>query len=332
MQRIALHRLLPTLVITVAGISGLLNAITVLAQNWPAKPVRIINPFPAGGGTDTFARPLAARLTQSLGQTVIIENIGGAGGTVGASNAARATPDGYTYFMGAVHHTIAETLYTKLPYALERDFIPMTLVASVPNVVVVHPKHGFKTLKDFMDFARSHPDQLNFGTAGNGTTHHVAVELFKTLTGLRLVHIPYKGAGPLMQDLLAGQVDFAFDSMGTSANQIKAGKLRALAVTASSRSAIIPDVPTMTEAGITGYGSVTTWYALWAIKGAPQNATDRMFVETARAMQQADLKQIWDSQGAATGGQPPAEFAAYVKAEIAKWGKVVRDAGIKIDL
>ena len=329
MQRNALHRLLTTLVITVAGISGLLNAITVLAQNWPAKPVRIINPFPAGGGTDTFARPLAARLTQSLGQTVIIENIGGAGGTVGASNAAKAAPDGYTYFMGAVHHTIAETLYTKLPYALERDFIPMTLVASVPNVVVVHPKHGFKTLKDFMDFARSHPDQLNFGTAGNGTTHHVAVELFKTLTGLRLVHIPYKGAGPLMQDLLAGQVDFAFDSMGTSANQIKAGKLRALAVTTAKRSELLPEIPTLQESGVNI--NVTTWYALWGIKGTPQPIVDRMYKSMAQAMQLPEIKKVWASLGATAGGQTPAEFGKFVKQEIDTWGKVVKASGAKVD-
>ncbi len=301
------------------------------AQSWPAKPVRIINPFPPGGGTDAFARPLAAKLTSSLGQTVLIENQGGAGGTVGAANAAKALPDGYTWFMGAVHHTIAETLYTKLPYNLERDFAPLTVVAYVPNVVVVNPKYPFKSVKELLDYARANPGKLNYGSAGNGTTHHLSVELFKTMTGANLTHVPYKGAGPLMPALLGGEVDLAFDGMGTSATQIKAGKLRPLAVTTRTRSSVIPDVPTMQEAGFSGY-EVTTWYALWAIKGAPKEAIDRMYAETVKAMQLPDMKQIWDAQGATAGGQTPAEFAKFVHSEIEKWGKVVKDAGIKIDL
>ena len=308
-----------------------LSAGAAFAQSWPTKPVRIINPFPPGGGTDAFARPLAAKLTISLGQTVLIENQGGAGGTVGATNASKALPDGYTWFMGAVHHTIAETLYTKLPYSLERDFVPLTVVAYVPNVVVVHPKYPFRNVKELLDYAKANPGKLNYGSAGNGTTHHLSVELFKTMTGAQLTHVPYKGAGPLMPALLGGEVDLAFDGMGTSATQIKAGKLRPLAVTTKTRSPVIPDVPTMQEAGFSGY-EVTTWYALWAIKGTPKEAFDRMYAETVKAMQQPDIKQIWDAQGATVGGQPPAEFAKFVHSEIEKWGKVVRDAGIKIDL
>jgi len=308
-----------------------LSAGAAFAQSWPTKPVRIINPFPPGGGTDAFARPLAVKLTIALGQTVLIENQGGAGGTVGATNASKALSDGYTWFMGAVHHTIAETLYTKLPYSLERDFVPLTVVAYVPNVVVVNPKHTFKNVKELLDYAKANPGKLNYGSAGNGTTHHLAVELFKTMTGAQLTHVPYKGAGPLMPALLGGEVDLAFDGMGTSATQIKAGKLRPLAVTTKTRSPVIPDVPTMQEAGFSGY-EVTTWYALWAIKGTPKEAFDRMYAETVKAMQQPDMKQIWDAQGATVGGQPPAEFAKFVHSEIEKWGKVVRDAGIKIDL
>jgi len=308
-----------------------LSAGAAFAQSWPTKPVRIINPFPPGGGTDAFARPLAVKLTIALGQTVLIENQGGAGGTVGATNASKALSDGYTWFMGAVHHTIAETLYTKLPYSLERDFVPLTVVAYVPNVVVVNPKHTFKNVKELLDYARANPGKLNYGSAGNGTTHHLAVELFKTMTGAQLTHVPYKGAGPLMPALLGGEVDLAFDGMGTSATQIKAGKLRPLAVTTKTRSPVIPDVPTMQEAGFSGY-EVTTWYALWAIKGTPKEAIDRMYAETVKAMQQPDMKQIWDAQGATVGGQPPAEFAKFVHSEIEKWGRVVKDAGIKIDL
>ena len=321
----------PLRILAFVAAAGALVATGALAQAWPAKPVRIINPFPAGGGTDTFARPLAAKLTQALGQNVFIENQGGAGGTVGATNASRATPDGYTIFMGAVHHTIAESLYTRLPYSLERDFVPVTVVASVPNVVVIHPKYPFKTIKELIDFAKANPGKLNYGSAGNGTTHHLAVELFKTMTGTQLVHVPYKGAGPLMQDLLAGQVDLAFDGMGTSATQIKAGKLRPIAVTTLNRSPVIPDVPTLQEAGLSGY-QVTTWYALWGIRGTPKEAIDRLYQETAKALALPDMREIWASQGADAGGQRPEEFAALVKSEIAKWAKVVKDAGVKIDL
>lgn len=300
------------------------------AQSWPQKPVRIVNPFAAGGGTDTFARPLSVKLTQQLGKQVIVENIGGAGGTIGAANAARSPGDGYNWFMGSVHHTIAESVYAKLAYGLERDFIPVTLVASVPNVVVIHPKHAFKNVKNLIDYAKANPDKLSFGSAGNGTTHHLAGELFKLVTGTKLLHVPYKGAGPMMQDLIAGQVDMAFDGMGTSATQIKAGKLRPLAVTTEKRSPAIPEVPTLQEAGLKDF-DVTTWYAIWAVKGTSKEVVDRMQLEISKALQLPDIKDLWASQGATPGGQSPARFAQYVKAEIAKWAKIVKDAGAKID-
>jgi tripartite-type tricarboxylate transporter receptor subunit TctC len=304
---------------------------TAAAQSWPQKPVRLINPFPPGGGTDTFARPLAARLSQAMGQQFIVENLGGAGGTLGAARAAKEAPDGYVFLIGAVHHTIAETLYTKLPYRLERDFVPITVIATVPNVIVVNPKHPFKSLDEMIAFAKKNPAKLNYGSAGNGTTHHLAGELFKQVTGTELTHVPYKGAGPLMQDLLAGQVDLAFDGLGSSAAQIKSGKLRPLAVTTAKRSALLPDVPTAGEAGVKGY-ELTTWYAVWAVKGTPQPIVDKMYQEIAKALQSPEIKLVWDGQGAALGGIPPAEFAALVKQEIARWGKVVKDANIKIDL
>ncbi len=316
----------------VAAVAALsLVSFTASAQSsWPNRPIRIINPFPAGGGTDTFARPLAAQLTKQLGQTVVIENIGGAGGTLGAARAAKEAPDGYTFFMGATHHTIAETLYTKLPYSLEKDFAPISVAAFVPNVVVMHPKHDFKTLADMIAFAKANPGRLNYGSAGNGTTHHMAGELFKQQTGINLTHVPYKGAGPLMQDLLAGQVDMAFDGMGTSAVQIKAGKLKPLAVTSAQRSPVIPEVPTATEAGVKDF-QVTTWYALWGLRGTPQPILDRMYEEMAKALQTPEIKEIWATQGATFGGMPPKEFEALVKSEIARWGRVVKEAGVKID-
>jgi tripartite-type tricarboxylate transporter receptor subunit TctC len=301
-------------------------------QTWPTKPVTFMNPFPAGGGTDTFARPIAAKLSQQVGEQFLIENQGGAGGTVGAANVVKRAPDGYNFFFGAVHHTIAESLYTRLPYSLERDFEPITVAAFVPNVVVVHPKHAdkIKSLKDLIDFARANPGKLNYGSAGNGTTHHLSVELFKTMTKTQIVHIPYQGAGPLMVGLLSGTVDLAFDGMGTSSVQIKAGKLIPLAITSAARNPVLPNVPTMAEAGLPGY-EVRTWYGIWALRGTPKEAKDRMYKEVVIAMNQPDLKKIWAEQGADPGGMPPEEMVKLVHSEITKWAKVIKDAGAKID-
>jgi tripartite-type tricarboxylate transporter receptor subunit TctC len=319
-------------------LAALLSALALIAgatlahaQTWPTKPIRIINPFPAGGGTDTFARPLAAKLTQALGQTVYIENQGGAGGTVGATNASRAAPDGYTFFMGAIHHTIAESVYEKLPYNIERDFMPITVVAFVPQVMVVHPKHPFKTIKELVAYAKANPGKLNAGSPGSGTAHHLAMELFMSVTGAKVTHIPYRGAGPMMQDLIAGQIDLVFDGMGTSASQIKGGKLRALAVATSKRLPSFSDVPTMDEAGVPGM-IVSTWYALWAVKGTPKEIVDRMYKETAKVLEQKDIKDIWAAAASDTGGMPPEQFGAFVNSEVARWAKVVKDAGVKLEL
>jgi len=301
------------------------------AQSWPAKPIRVISPFAAGGGTDAFLRPIAAKLSQTMGQQWVVENLAGAGGTVGATAAAKAAPDGYTLFCGAVHHTIAETLYTRLPYSLERDLVPITVLAYVPNVVVVHPKMPVNNLQEFIAYARANPGKLNFGSAGNGTSHHLTVELFKQINKLYMTHIPYKGAGPMMQDLLAGQVDFAFDGMGTSATQIKGGKLKALAVTSSRRVAAFPDIPTMEQAGVKDYFA-TTWYGLWAPRGTAPEIVNRTQQEVAKTLQDTSIKEIWFQQGAEAGGNTPADFATFIHAEIEKWGKVVKASGAKIDL
>ena len=318
-------------------LSGLIAVITLallepmaLAQTWPVKPIRIINPFPAGGGTDTFARPLAAKLTQSLGQSVIIENQGGAGGTVGAANAARTPPDGYTFLMGAIHHTIAESLYPKLSYNIEKDFIPVTMVAQVPQVMVVHPKYPFRNIKELVDYAKANPGKLNFGSPGAGTSHHLAMELFMKVTGTNFVHVPYRGAGPMMQGFLAGQIDLVFDGMGTSSTQIKAGKLRGLAIATTTRAPSFPDLPTMEESGVSGM-VINTWYALWAIKDTPKELVDRMQQESAKAMNLPDMKEIWASQLAESGGNTPDQFKAFVRNEVIRWGKVVKDANVVLN-
>lgn len=311
--------------------TALLSPVSGFAQsNWPTKSIKWVNPFPAGGGTDVFARPMAAKVGASLGQSVYIENLGGAAGTVGAAAAAKAVPDGYTFFVGAIHHTIAESLYLKKPYKLEQDFVPITVFAYVPNVLVVHPRFGFKTVDDLVKYAKANPGKLNFGSAGSGASHHMAGELFKKLAGIDMVHVPYKGIGPMMQDLLGGQVDLCFDSLSSSSPQIKAGKLIPLAITSATRSPAFPDLPTMAEAGYQGF-EVTTWYALWGIKGTPQPIIDKMYAESVKALNDPDIKKIWESQGATIGGQPPKEFAAFISSEIAKWGKVVKDSNIKID-
>jgi tripartite-type tricarboxylate transporter receptor subunit TctC len=305
---------------------------TVQAQQaWPTRPVKLVNPYAAGGGVDAFGRPIAAKLTQQLGQSFFVENVSGAGGTVGAASAAKAPPDGYTFFIGAIHHTIAESVYKSLPYNIERDFEPVTVIAYVPNVIVMHPKHDrIRTLPDLIAYAKANPGKLNFGSAGNGTTHHLVGELFKLRTGTELVHIPYRGAGPMMQDLLAGNVDMAFDGMATSAPQIKGGKLRPLAVSTAQRSPFIPEVPTMREAGVADF-EVTTWYAIWAVKGTPREIVERMYQEVSKALKLADVQKIWEMQGAVVGGEPPAQMAKLVSSEVQRWRKVVQDAKVSID-
>ena len=301
-----------------------------VAQAWPTKPVRLISPFAAGGGTDAFARPLSQVLSQNLGQQFIVDNRAGAGGTVGADIAAKAAPDGYTFLVGAVHHTIAVSVYAKLPYDLEKDLVPVTMVAMVPSVIVVHPKVPVNSVKELIDYAKANPDKLNFASAGNGTSHHLNGELFKIRTGVKMNHIPYKGAGPAMQDLVAGQVDLMFDGMGTSSPQIKGGRLRPLAVMTATRAPAFPDIPTLQEAGVPDF-DVTTWYAIWAPAGTPPDIVLKMQQEVAKALASPQLKQVWADNAATGGGNPSPEFARFVKSEIARWAEVAKASGARID-
>jgi tripartite-type tricarboxylate transporter receptor subunit TctC len=304
---------------------------SALAQTWPDKPVTFIVPFPAGGGTDAFARPLTAELTKALGKTVIIDNRGGAGGTLGAGLAARAPKDGYTFLVGAVHHTIAPSIYPQITYDLEKDFEPIAVIAVVPQVVVVHPDRVKATsLKELIDFAKANPGKLNYGSAGNGTTHHLAGELFKLITKTDIQHVPYKGAGPALQDLVGGQIDMMFDGLGSSSGHVKANRIRPLAVAGQTRAAILPDVPTLAEAGVADY-VVTTWYGVWAPAGTPKDITERMRAEIGKALASDQLKTVWGQQGASAGPATQAEMVALVRAEVVRWGKVVKDADIKLD-
>ncbi len=300
-------------------------------SGWPAKPVNLIVPFPAGGGTDAFARPMSAQFARLTGKSLVIDNKGGAGGTVGASIAARATADGYTLFMGAVHHTIAPSMYPKLDYDIEKDLVPLILVASVPQVVVVNPKNVIETdMKSFLDMARKNPGKLNYGSAGTGTSHHLAGELFKLQTKTFITHIPYTGAGPALRDLVGGQVDIMFDGLGSSAAHIKAGRIRALMVSGDKRSPAFPDVPSAAEVGLPDY-KVTTWYGIWAPRGTPADAQAYAIEEIRKACSTDEAKAIWASQGAEFTNLTGAQFGAFISSEIKKWALVVKASGAKLD-
>jgi tripartite-type tricarboxylate transporter receptor subunit TctC len=323
---------MPKCVRRLAAAAGLtLLAAAAAAQSWPQKPITFLNPFPAGGGTDVYARPLGAQLEKQLGTRILIDNRSGAGGTVGAAVAAKMPPDGYGFFIGATHHTIAPSIYPKLEYDLEKDFIPVGLVAHPPQIIVVHPtKVAATSLAELIEHARKNPGALNYGSAGNGTTHHLTGELFQILTKTKLVHVPFRGAGPLMQDLLAGHVDLAFDGLGTSAAQVVAGRLRPLAVASPQRSPTVPDVPTAAEAGLPGF-EVSTWYAMWAPKGTPEPIVARMAEELKTALETPYIKETWVRNGSDVKIMLRAEFGAYVKAETERWAKVVKEAGVKLE-
>ncbi len=298
--------------------------------SWPSKPVTVIVPFPAGGGTDAFARPLSAQFSKATGKQLIIDNRGGAGGTLGASIAAKAPADGYTLFMGAVHHAIAPAMYPKLDYDIEKDFVPIALMANVPQVLVVNPKKVPGDFKAFIELVRKNPGRLNYGSAGGGTSHHLAGELFKQQTKTFITHIPYRGAGPALQDLMAGNVDMMFDGLGSSAGHIKGGRIKALMVSGLKRNPAFPDVPCAGELGLPDY-TVTTWYGLWAPKGTPADVIARITEEMKRSAATDELKASWASNGAEFGNLSPQQFGSFVSNEIKRWAAVVKTSGAKLD-
>ena len=315
-----------------AAATSLAATLPAWAQaTWPSKPVNLVVPFPAGGGTDAFARPLSAIFSKLTGKQLIIDNRGGAGGTVGAGIAAKAAPDGYNFLMGAVHHTIAPSMYPKLDYDLERDLAPIILIAAVPQVLVVNPKKvTANTLKEFLDFVKKNPGKLNYGSAGGGTSHHLAGELFKLQTQTFITHIPYRGAGPALQDLIAGNVDMMFDGLGSSAAHIKGGRIKALMVSGAKRSPAFPDVPCSSELGLPDY-TVSTWYGMWAPKATPADVQTRMVEEVRKAIQTDEAKAIWSAQGAEFPNLTGAQFDAFIKTELRKWSQVVKASGAKLD-
>ena len=308
---------------------GLPDAAT--AQAYPTKPIRIIVPFPPGGATDILARAVGLELTKALGQPVPIENHGGAGGNIGADMVAKSAPDGYTLVMATVGtHAINMSLYSKMPYDTVKDFAPVTLVASVPNVLVVHPSVPVKTVTDLIELAKAKPGQINFASSGNGTSIHLSGELFKTMAGVSMVHVPYKGSAPAVADLLGGQVQLMFDNMPSSLPHIKAGKLRAIAVTSAKRSPALPDLPTIAEAGLPGY-EASSWFGVLAPAGTPREIITRLNQTIVASLRTPAMNERLSSQGAEPVGNTPEQFASFIQAEIAKWAKVIKASGAKLD-
>jgi tripartite-type tricarboxylate transporter receptor subunit TctC len=305
---------------------------------WPTKPVRIVVPFAAGGTTDILARALAPELQKAFGQPFVVDNKPGAGGNNGAAEVAKAPNDGHTLLMGTVGtHAINPALYPKMPYDHVKDFAPVTLVAGVPNVLVINPasatKYGVTDVASFVKALKANPGKLNMASSGNGTSIHLAGELFKTMTGTFMVHIPYRGSGPALIDLMSGNMDVMFDNLPSAMPHIKSGRLKALAVTSGVRSAALPDVPTVAEAGgevLKGY-EASSWFGLLAPAGTPADVVSRIQQETAKAMATPALKERLLAQGAIPSGMSPAEFVKFIDAETKKWAGVVKASGAKVD-
>ena len=303
---------------------------------WPTKPVRIVVPFAPGGTTDILARAVAPELSRAFGQSFVVENRAGAGGNLGADIAAKSPPDGYTLLMGTVGtHGINKSLYSKLPYDPQKDFAPITLVAGVPNVMVMNTDTaktlGISSVPDFIRYAKSHPGKLNMASSGNGTSIHLAGELFKSMTGVFMTHIPYTGSGPALLGLLSGQVDVMFDNLPSALPHVKGGKLKAFAVTSGQRSAAMPELPTIEEAGQLKGFEASSWFGLLAPAGTPADVVSRLQQETSKALNSPAIKEKLLAQGAIPSGNTPAEFASFIDAEIRKWAPVVKASGAKVD-
>jgi len=303
----------------------------VSAQAYPTKPIRIVVPFPAGGTTDVLARAAAQKLAETLGQPAVVDNRPGAGGNIGAELVAKSAPDGYTLLMGTVGtHAINPGLYPKLPYDHVKDFAPVILVAGVPNVLVINPALPVNSVPELIAYAKANPGKLNFASSGNGTSIHLSAELFKTMAGVQMTHVPYKGSAPALQDLVGGQVQLMFDNLPSSLALIKGGKLKALAVTSGARAAALPDVPTLAESGLPGF-EASSWFGLLAPAGTPPPVIAKLNGEIAKWLATPEAKEKLLAQGANAAGGTAEEFAQFIAAETAKWQKVVKESGAKVD-
>ena len=314
------------LLAALAAAASLLFAQGATAQTFPSKPIRLVMPYPPAGSSDILARPIANEMSKSLGQTVMIDYKPGAGSTIGADFIAKSAPDGYTLVMLLTAHAINATMMPNLPYDTVKDFTSITLAATLPLVVVVNAQSNIQTLQDLIAFARANPGKLNYGSAGPGNTSHLAVEYFKSVVGVDIVHVPYKGSGPAVAGLLGREVDLMFDSLSSSLSQIQAGKFRALAVSTAKRSHVLPQVPTIAESGVPGF-DISAWYGIFAAAKTPAPIVQKLNAEFIKAMAVPEAKQRIEDYGYQIVGSTPAQLDAHVKSEIARWGKVVRDSG-----
>ena len=300
------------------------------AQSWPTKPIKLIVPYPPGGGTDVIARIVQEPLAKELGQQVIIDNRGGAGGSIGSALAAQSPSDGYTVLFTLSSHTINPAIYTKLPFDTEKDFSSVVTVASLPQILVANPNFPAKTVKEVIEMAKAKPGSISYASVGNGSPGHLAGAMMATDAGVDMTHIPYRGGGPAVTDVIAGQVPLLWVSIPAAAQFVKAGKLRALAVSTVKRSAVFPDVPTMVESGFKGF-EVDSWYAMFVPAKTPQTIIDRLNKATVNVLAQPEVKEKLLGQGAEAVGDTPAQLSGVVKKEIAKWKQVVKSANIKVD-
>jgi tripartite-type tricarboxylate transporter receptor subunit TctC len=300
------------------------------AQDYPRKPVRMIVPYPPGGPTDILGRIVAQNLSERLGQQVVVENKPGASGMIGADLVAKAPPDGYTLLANASIHVINPSLYKNATYDALKDFAPVSLIAEVPLVLVVAPGLEVKSVKELIALAKSKSGKLNFASSGNAAAPHLAGEAFKIAAGVDMQHVPYKGSGPALTDLMGGQVQLMFDSLPSSISHVKSGKLRAIAVTTAKRSSALPSVPTIAESGVPGF-DISTWYGIWAPAGTPTEIVSKLSGEIAKIVKLADVRERLGGLGAEPAGNSPDEFAAYCRSELAKWAKIVKASGATVD-
>ena len=325
------HRALLRALVAASALLAALPALAQTAAPWPSKPIRYIVPFAPGGTTDILARVVGEKLGAALGQTIVIENKAGQGGSAGSTELARAAPDGYTIGGGTISsHAINASLYDKLPYDPVTSFEPITLYATQPNMLLVHPSVPANNVREFIALLKANPEKYSYGSAGNGTSQHISGELFKTMAGVRMQHIPYRGSGQMLPELLGGTLPIAFDNIATALPHIKAGKLRALAVTTAQRSGVAPEVPTLAESGLAGY-ELSSWQAVFAPAGTPKPIVDRLYTEIARILKMPDVNKRLTDLGLDISGMPPAELAALIKADVPRLGKVVKDSGAKAE-
>lgn len=309
---------------------GMTFAAVAGAQQYPSKTVRLIVPFPPGGGTDTIGRVVALKLSEQMGQQVIAENRPGAGANIGAEIAAKAPPDGYTLLIGSITHAIGQTLYTRLNFDLAKDFAHVSLMATTPMILVLHPSVPVKTVKEFVAFAKTRPEQLSYSSSGAGSAAHLAGEYFASMTGLKMVHVPYKGGGPSMIALVGGEVSACMATMPSAIGHIRSGRLRGLAVSTRKRSPAAPEIPTVDEAGVKGY-TADNWYGLVAPAGTPGPIITRLHTETHKLLKAPDVADRLGGAGFEVMLSSPDEYAAFTRTEIAKWGKIVKAIGLKAD-